>query len=59
MKWQNIPEVSTDALRHQLIPAALKQVKHHFDNRQLIHALAEIHRQALDRADRRPATAGK
>jgi glycosyltransferase involved in cell wall biosynthesis len=48
--------LTDDPLRQQLIPAAQRRVQQHFDNRQLIHELADIHRQALERAVQQPAS---
>jgi glycosyltransferase involved in cell wall biosynthesis len=46
-------------LRHRLIPAARHRVRHHFDNRQSIQELADIHRKALEKAARYSVTTGK
>ena len=50
--------LTDEKLRQRLIPAAQKQVQDHFDNRQLIDILADIHRQSLARAVRFSSTNG-
>ena len=44
-----IERLLTDTpLRRRVIPAARRRIREHFDNRQLIRDLADIHRQALE-----------
>ena len=47
--------LTDEGLRQQLIPAGQQRVRQYFDNRQLIHDLADIHRKTLERAARQPS----
>jgi len=46
--------LTDENLRRRIIPAARRRVEDQFDNRRLIHSLAEIYRRQLERGEGRP-----